>query len=153
MLNLCGIADRLVLKVLLDAFGRLGELTEMTDCGLLQLPLGSGGCFRSHRLLEVGVQALVGIELRATISAPLIGLAFNPWSRSAEVKPGSVEISIVIRASPGGSLGGRSIFKPSLFCDSAVQPERRHSAILAEYKPLAAASGVPANSPPGRLTG
>src|ERR1700681_1656178 len=84
MLKSCGIADRLVLKVLLDPFGRLGELTEMTDRGLLQLPFGSGRCLGSHRLLEVGVQAFVGIELgtvrRQKEDFELLGLLLQPFA-------------------------------------------------------------------------
>lgn len=65
-----------------------------------------------------------------TISAPVIGLAFNAWSRSSELQPGSIGISIVIRASPGGSPGGRSISSPP---SSVIRPFNRSVVIEPFY--------------------
>ena len=52
-------------EVLFHPRGQLLQFTQMAHGGFDQLSLGAGGCFSRNRGLEVSIQALIGVELRA----------------------------------------------------------------------------------------
>ncbi len=52
-------------KVAADSAGQLGEPTHVADDGALEGGLAAGGWFPRHGVLQVSVQALIRVQLRA----------------------------------------------------------------------------------------